>query len=1013
MGRRGIGKVFDGFVQSMSVTQPLHTKAGRRQLYAFYTVLFAGVCLFVFSWHLFKGRTLIWNGDGWVQHFKALVYYGRYLRAVGKELLAGHGLVLPAWDFHIGEGSDVLQAFHYYAIGDPFTLGAVFVPVRFMHLYYNAVILLRLYFAGLLFCMFCLKMRSPDAGGLPAGSRDAGSLQTGSVETDRPGMCGILAGSLTYAFCYWALYNAQRHSFFLNPMVFFPLLLTGVEHVLRKKKTRLLAFAVFLSAVSNFYFFYMLAICTALYVLLRLAVCYRGREKRREGWFLFLRICVASVQGVLLAAGILLPVCMLFLSDARLSGGDEGRLFYTYAYYSKLPSLLISPGDDYWACMGYAAPVLPAVVLLFRRKRNGLLKTLFVVGILILCVPFFGRALNGFSYVTNRWSWAFAMPCAYILAVMWEPLLEPAPGGKDSRAVTAGVVVYFAVCMLLERSRTVMVFTAVCLALLFLFLPVCWYEKEGSRARRNRQAAGLAVVLASICSSSFWIYANAPGARNYASESWPSGHILEDLTANEAAAVRDAAAADGAEGFYRYSGRKLTLNAGILEGPSSTQYYWSLSNPYVQEFRRVMGLEVEDVAVNYTGYDDRTALGALAAVRYYAAPAGDAAFVPYGYSHAATVNLKGAAGEEAVERLRRELGKEALTDEQVRMAQRPFLDERAVFRNDHALPLAYTYDSRISQKEWETLSAVQKQEALLQGVLLEDYDGGAAQTRLSLDSLELPHTVRCEDSGVSVQEGRFVVTRAGASVTLEFAGLADSETYISIDGLDFRGTSAYDLYFGSGEEDPLHLYNRTNWENLSETERENIRREKRLWNAPADTRLTFTASDGRQKVMYYYNKDYSCYSGRHDFTVNLGYAQEARSSVKVSFARAGIYPFAAMRVECLPMGSYAKRLSARGEDTLEHLETGTDAVTGEITLDAPKLLHLAIPYSKGWRAYVDGRETKLYRANVMYMALDLDAGRHSVRLAYHTPWLKEGMYISAFTGLACLCAALVRRRRRK
>lgn len=98
---------------------------------------------------------------------------------------------------------------------------------------------------------------------------------------------------------------------------------------------------------------------------------------------------------------------------------------------------------------------------------------------------------------------------------------------------------------------------------------------------------------------------------------------------------------------------------------------------------------------------------------------------------------------------------------------------------------------------------------------------------------------------------------------------------------------------------------------------------------------------------------------------------------------------------------------------MEHLETGMDAVTGEITLDAPKLLHLAIPYSKGWRAYVDGRETKLYRANVMYMALDVDAGRHSVRLAYHTPWLKEGMYISAFTGLACLCAVLVRRRRRK
>lgn len=73
--------------------------------------------------------------------------------------------------------------------------------------------------------------------------------------------------------------------------------------------------------------------------------------------------------GVLLAAGIFLPVCMMFMGDARFSGGDAGRLLYTYSYYSRLPSLLISIGDEYWTCMGYAAPVLPAVVLLFLRKR--------------------------------------------------------------------------------------------------------------------------------------------------------------------------------------------------------------------------------------------------------------------------------------------------------------------------------------------------------------------------------------------------------------------------------------------------------------------------------------------------------------------------------------------------------------------------------------------------------------------------------------------------------------------
>ena len=969
--------------------EPLHTKTGRRQLYTCYTVLFAAVSLIVFSWYFFKGRTLIWNGDGWVQHFKALVYYGRYLRAVVRELVSGHGLVLPAWDFRIGEGSDILQAFHYYVIGDPFALGSVFVPSRLMHIYYNAMILLRLYLAGLLFCVFCLK----------TGCRS---------------WYGVLAGAITYVFCYWALYNAARHPYFLNPMVFLPLLLTGVECVLQEKNIRLLAVAVCLSAVSNFYFFYMLAWMTVLYVLMRLVVCCRGsREKRREGCLAFWRISAASVLGVLLASGIFLPVCMMFLGDARFSGESEGRLFYPYSYYSRLPSLFLSPADEYWTCMGYGAPVLPAVVLLFRRKKNVLLKALFLTGILILCVPFFGQALNGFAYVANRWSWALALLGAYILTVMWEPMLELTPGQKESRVLTVGVAVYFAVCMMLERSRTVMVFTAVCLALLFLYLPFCLYGQEGSSVRRNRQAVGLAVVLVSICTNSFWLYANAPGARNYASESREAGHVLEDLTANETAAVREAAAADGEEGFYRYTGRNLTLNAGILEGPSSTQYYWSLSNPYVQKFRRVMGLEVENVAVNYTGYDDRTVLAALAAVRYYAAPSGDTAFLPYGYSHAATVNLKEAAREEAMERLRRERGGEELTEEQIRIAERPFWDERAVFRNDHALPLAYTYDSCINPKVWKKLSAVQKQEALIQGVVLEDYTGNAVETQLSFATRELPYTIQCNDGRASIQDGRIVVTEAGASVTLQFEGLMNSETYISLDGLDFQGIPAYDLYFGGEDADPLQLYNRTNWENLSVTERENIRRDKRLWNDPASTCLTFTASDGRKKEMTYYTKYDSCYSGRHDFMVNLGYAQEARTSVVISFGRTGIYPFDALRVECLPMDDYVQQLSNRTEAVLEHVEIGTDEVTGEISLKKPKLLNLAIPYSKGWSAFVDGTETKLHRSNVMYLALELGAGKHTIRLVYHTPWMKEGLCISFVTGLSCLVTVFVRKRRRQ
>ncbi len=102
---------------------------------------------------------------------------------------------------------------------------------------------------------------------------------------------------------------------------------------------------------------------------------------------------------------------------------------------------------------------------------------------------------------------------------------------------------------------------------------------------------------------------------------------------------------------------------------------------------------------------------------------------------------------------------------------------------------------------------------------------------------------------------------------------------------------------------------------------------------------------------------------------------------------------------------YARQVAARKQDVLAKVKLGTNTVSGEISLDKPKLLVLSIPYSKGWRAFIDGVPAKLCQANTMYMALDLDTGNHTVKLTYSTPLLWEGGWISVFCILlfAVLC----------
>ena len=86
----------------------------------------------------------------------------------------------------------------------------------------------------------------------------------------------------------------------------------------------------------------------------------------------------------------------------------------------------------------------------------------------------------------------------------------------------------------------------------------------------------------------------------------------------------------------------------------------------------------------------------------------------------------------------------------------------------------------------------------------------------------------------------------------------------------------------------------------------------------------------------------------------------------------------------------------------------TNRITGNISLSEPKGLLISVPYSKGFRAYVDGKETELKKANTMYMALELPKGEHELRLEYRTPFLVPGICLTLAGGLCYICLVFVR-----
>ena len=80
--------------------------------------------------------------------------------------------------------------------------------------------------------------------------------------------------------------------------------------------------------------------------------------------------------------------------------------------------------------------------------------------------------------------------------------------------------------------------------------------------------------------------------------------------------------------------------------------------------------------------------------------------------------------------------------------------------------------------------------------------------------------------------------------------------------------------------------------------------------------------------------------------------------------------------------------------------------------DAPGYLVLTDAYYPGWNAYVDGQPASIRRANVMFRAVELPAGQHTVTFHYEPAWLWPGAAISLLAAGALLLVLLVPVRRR-
>lgn len=903
-------------------------KEKKADFYILYTIVFAVISLVIYGCFYFNGKSLVWSHDGVPQHINALAYYGKYLRNVLKTLVFDHKISLPMWDMHIGYGSDILTTLHYYVIGDPLTLFSVFVPEKNTEILYEILIFLRIYLAGITFSIYCFYRENPKQA--------------------------TFIGCLVYIFAGWTIYASMKHPYFSNPMIYLPLVLMGIDKVYKKEKPYLFIWATAVAAMSNFYFFYMISIFMVLYAAFRYFGIFRKRSVK-DVFQWFLKFAGFYLVALMIAALIFLPVVMTLFGTERFQAQNYVPLLYDRIYYEKYLGCLIGENMIQWGVAGYSAVAMAGVFVIFSKKKKYTgLKLGFVLLNLFLLIPFAGHVLNGFSYVSNRWIWAYGMLIAYILVQAYPELFTLQM--REKRRIFIMLLVYCVLALVSKSARTERNSMAVMLLVLAVFTVLSY----GNIFMQGKYLCGMlvAVLVTSIILNVSYQYSYE---KNYLSEFEEKNRALEEL---QDGPDRTILSLDGSSSS-RYDQYKTGsyVNTAMYMGTNSTSYYFSVANGNISRFFDEMYLNTP-WDYHYSSLDGRTILDRLASVKYFAVKRNGYGYIPYGYDEEAASTKK-----------------------------------YRIYEDEDSLPLGYTYDSWISREKYEKLSVTEKQQALLQGAVVEN--SSLPETQLSFDDKKADFTLEA-GKGCKIKDGKVIVTKKNAKISIGYRGEPKSEVYLIAKNLDF---SAYS---------PREQVSDKKWNSLTEYEKNQILYEDdnwRYWKESKESAVEVSLGSVDKTIRIFTDK-YNGYSGRHNFLLNMGYKNYSAGTMTLTFSMPGEYTFDDLYLVCQPMESVEKQTEKLGKESLENVSMETNKIIGDIEVSSDKFLAFSIPYSAGFRAYVDGKKVDLIKANSMYMGIELKKGKHEIVLTYCTPYIVPGLILTA-TGLLLFLLIAVSYRKSK
>ncbi|MEG1043740.1 MAG: YfhO family protein [Oscillospiraceae bacterium] len=268
-----------------------------------------------------------------------------------------------------------------------------------------------------------------------------------------------LIGSILYAFSGFTIYNIFFNHFH-EAIVFFPLLLIGVEELVVNNKRGLFTMAVAINCIINYWFFIGEVVFMVIYVFIRMTSPQWKMNLRK-----FLSIVFESILGLMLAMITLLPSLFAIMGNPRTTSDNilTGWNFWIYWSDQRLPAIIQSmffPPDlpsqpnflpehnAKWSSMTLWLPMvsMTGVISYVLSTKKNWLKKILITSFIFAIIPGFNSAFVLFndSYYARWYYMAILMMClATVLAFERRTTIDIERGFRW----TIGMITIFAIAI--------------------------------------------------------------------------------------------------------------------------------------------------------------------------------------------------------------------------------------------------------------------------------------------------------------------------------------------------------------------------------------------------------------------------------------------------------------------------------------------------------------------------------------------------------------------------------------